>query len=126
MKVFFVYAHPNPYSLNAQLKDHAIGALQRAGHEVRISDLYAMKWKAVADADDRADFVDRNGLLVVLDLLAQNLADFVRFNIRHACSVAEPWNLSTKTRSCAPLQNLAHSAARRARISFKRLRSEPS
>jgi NAD(P)H dehydrogenase (quinone) len=52
MKVFFVYAHPNPNSLNATLRDHAIGALQRAGHEVRISDLYAMKWKAVADADD--------------------------------------------------------------------------
>src|SRR5712691_1287081 len=42
---------------------------------------------AVADADDRADFVDRNGLLVVLNLLAQNLADFVCLNIRHACSV---------------------------------------
>ena len=41
---------------------------------------------AVAHADDRADFVDRNGLLVVLDLLAQNLADFIRFNIRHSCS----------------------------------------
>lgn len=52
MKVFFVYAHPNSYSLNGQLKDHAIGALQRAGHEVRVSDLYAMKWKAVADTDD--------------------------------------------------------------------------
>src|SRR5258706_1336962 len=52
MKVFFVYAHPNNHSLNARLKDHAISALQRAGHEVRISDLYAMKWKAVADADD--------------------------------------------------------------------------
>jgi hypothetical protein len=43
---------------------------------------------AVADADDRADFIDRNGLLVVLNLLAQNLADFVCLDIRHACSVA--------------------------------------
>src|SRR5256886_16170381 len=43
---------------------------------------------AVADADDRADFVDRNSLFVVLNLLPQNLADFVRFDIRHACSVA--------------------------------------
>ena len=41
---------------------------------------------AVADADDRADFVDRNGLLVVLDLLAQNLADFVCLDVRHSCS----------------------------------------
>jgi len=42
---------------------------------------------AVADADDRADFVDRNGLFVVLNLLTQNLADFIRFDICHACSV---------------------------------------
>jgi NAD(P)H dehydrogenase (quinone) len=52
MNVFLIYAHPNPHSLNAQLKDHAMGVLQRDGHEVRISDLYAMKWKAVADAED--------------------------------------------------------------------------
>jgi NAD(P)H dehydrogenase (quinone) len=52
MKVFFVYAHPNPHSLNATLKDYAIAALQRQGHEVQVSDLYAMNWKAVADADD--------------------------------------------------------------------------
>lgn len=52
MKVLLVYAHPNSRSLNAALKDHAIAVLQREGHEIRISDLYAMKWKAVADADD--------------------------------------------------------------------------
>jgi NAD(P)H dehydrogenase (quinone) len=52
MKVFLVYAHPKPNSLNAKLKDHAIEALQRAGHELQVTDLYAMKWKAVADADD--------------------------------------------------------------------------
>lgn len=34
------------------LKDHAIAVLQRESHEVQVSDLYAMKWKAVADADD--------------------------------------------------------------------------
>ncbi len=42
---------------------------------------------AVADADDRADFLDRNRLLVILDLLAQYFADFVCLDIRHACSV---------------------------------------
>jgi NAD(P)H dehydrogenase (quinone) len=49
MKVFLVFAHPNPHSLNAALKDHAVHKLQEAGHEVKISDLYAMNWKAVAD-----------------------------------------------------------------------------
>jgi NAD(P)H dehydrogenase (quinone) len=52
MKIFLVYVHPNPRSLNATLRDHAIAVLKREGHEVRVSDLYAMKWKAVADADD--------------------------------------------------------------------------
>lgn len=52
MRVFLVFAHPNPHSLNAALKDHAIAVLQREGHDVEVSDLYAMKWKAVADADD--------------------------------------------------------------------------
>ena len=41
---------------------------------------------AVADADDRADFVDGNGLLVIFNLLAQNLADFVGFDFCHSCS----------------------------------------
>lgn len=52
MKVLVVYAHPNPSSLNATFKDHAVAVLRRDGHEVQVSDLYAMKWKAVADADD--------------------------------------------------------------------------
>jgi NAD(P)H dehydrogenase (quinone) len=52
MRVFIVYAHPNPHSLNAALKDHAVDALQSQGHEVLVSDLYAMNWKAVADAGD--------------------------------------------------------------------------
>lgn len=52
MKVLVVYAHPNPSSLNATLKDHAVAVLEGIDHEVRVSDLYAMKWKAVADADD--------------------------------------------------------------------------
>ena len=71
MKVFFVYAHPNPHSLNAQLKDHAIGSLQRAGHEIRVSDLYAMNWKAVADADD---FPERDKSLPLEYMLASGEA----------------------------------------------------
>ena len=52
MKVLIVYAHPNPFSLNGALKDHAVAVLEKAGHEVKGSDLYAMKWKAVADEHD--------------------------------------------------------------------------
>lgn len=52
MKYFFVFAHPEPFSLSSHLKNRAVEALKDAGHEVIVSDLYAMKWKAVADGDD--------------------------------------------------------------------------
>jgi NAD(P)H dehydrogenase (quinone) len=52
MKTLIVYAHPEPKSLNNSLKDLAVSTLEAAGHEVRVSDLYAMNWKAVVDAAD--------------------------------------------------------------------------
>ena len=52
MKVFIVYAHPEPRSLNGALLQYSCQVLAEAGHEVQVSDLYAMKWKAVADRDD--------------------------------------------------------------------------
>ena len=52
MKFFIVYAHPEPMSLNGLLRDEAVRALEKEGHEVQVSDLYAMKWKAVADGED--------------------------------------------------------------------------
>ncbi|WP_167474212.1 NAD(P)H-dependent oxidoreductase [Nocardia arthritidis] len=52
MKTLIVYAHPEPRSLNGSLKDLAVATLEQAGHEVRVSDLYEMRWKAVADAGD--------------------------------------------------------------------------
>ncbi|HHN8499319.1 TPA: NAD(P)H-dependent oxidoreductase, partial [Klebsiella quasipneumoniae] len=52
MKVLLIYAHPEPRSLNGGLKNFAIRHLLQAGHEVHVSDLYAMRWKAGYDADD--------------------------------------------------------------------------
>lgn len=52
MRYFIVYAHPEPRSLNGSLKDAAVQALTQEGHDVRVSDLYALRFKAVADADD--------------------------------------------------------------------------
>lgn len=54
MNVLLVYAHPEPRSLNGSLKDFAIQHLERAGHAVQLSDLYAMKWKASLDASDNS------------------------------------------------------------------------
>ena len=52
MKTLILYAHPEPKSLNGALKDLAVSTLEAAGHEVRVSDLHAMNWKAVVDAAD--------------------------------------------------------------------------
>ena len=52
MKTLIVHAHPEPESLNGSLKDLAVATLETAGHQVRVSDLYAMGWKAVVDAAD--------------------------------------------------------------------------
>src|SRR3546814_18618387 len=55
MNVLLVYAHPEPRSLNGALKEFAIQRLQAAGHQVQVSDLYAMGWKAAIDAGDSLD-----------------------------------------------------------------------
>lgn len=52
MKTLIVYAHPEPKSLNSSLKDLAVSTLATAGHEVQVSDLYAMNWKPLVNAAD--------------------------------------------------------------------------
>ena len=52
MKVLWVLAHPERRSLNAALKDEGLATLGALGHEYRVSDLYAMGWKATVDAAD--------------------------------------------------------------------------
>ena len=49
MKVFIVHAHHEPKSFNGALTQLAERALTSMGHEVRISDLYAMKFDPVSD-----------------------------------------------------------------------------
>ena len=62
MKVLIVHAHPEPRSLNGALKDLAVETLTSLGHEVKVSDLYGMRWKAVADGDDFPDRADTDRL----------------------------------------------------------------
>lgn len=52
MNVLIVFAHPEPKSFNGALKDLAVSVLTSQGHQVIVSDLYAMNFKAVADRDD--------------------------------------------------------------------------
>ncbi|MFC5723570.1 NAD(P)H-dependent oxidoreductase [Streptomyces gamaensis] len=64
-KILVVSAHPEPRSLNASLTSFAVEHLRTAGHEVRVSDLYAMKWKATLDADDFPDHIADRRLTVM-------------------------------------------------------------
>jgi NAD(P)H dehydrogenase (quinone) len=56
MNVLIVYAHEEPLSFNGAMKNAAIRTLEEQGHQVVVSDLYRMNFKAVADS---ADFLER-------------------------------------------------------------------
>ncbi|AZC24416.1 MULTISPECIES: NAD(P)H-dependent oxidoreductase [Pseudomonas] len=57
MNVLIVHAHPEPQSFTAALRDQARSTLEAQGHQVQVSDLYAMDWNPVASA---ADFARRD------------------------------------------------------------------
>lgn len=59
MKILIVYAHPEPLSFSGALKNLAVEVLAEAGHEVQVSDLYAMKFNP---AGGPADFLDLEDL----------------------------------------------------------------
>ncbi|MWA09094.1 NAD(P)H-dependent oxidoreductase [Streptomyces sp. BA2] len=74
-KILVVSAHPEPRSLNASLAAFAVDELRAAGHEVQVSDLYAMKWKATVDADDFPGHVADRRLHVMAASERDTLAD---------------------------------------------------
>jgi len=62
MNVLIVYAHEEPNSFNAALKNAAIRHFEQLGHTVVVSDLYRMRFKAVADGED---FLERRNKYVL-------------------------------------------------------------
>lgn len=52
MHALLIYAHPEPASFTAALKDAAADALDKAGHTVEVSDLYAERFNPVAGRHD--------------------------------------------------------------------------
>jgi NAD(P)H dehydrogenase (quinone) len=55
MNVLIVHAHPEPRSFASALKDAAVEEFRALGHEVRVSDLYAMSFEPRLS---RADFLE--------------------------------------------------------------------
>jgi NAD(P)H dehydrogenase (quinone) len=58
MHALLVYAHPEPTSFTAALKDTAVDALRGAGHTVEVSDLYAEHFNPVAGRHDFTSVAD--------------------------------------------------------------------
>ncbi len=69
MNVLIVHAHPERTSLTHRLAEISAEVLKAQGHQVTESDLYAMGWKAVFDAQDfperanhqRLSFIEESG-----------------------------------------------------------------
>jgi NAD(P)H dehydrogenase (quinone) len=80
MKVLLVHAHPEPTSVTHQLADVSREVLQAQGHKVMRSDLYAMGWKAVFDAQDFPERVHHDRLSFI---------DESRHAFAQACQTAD-------------------------------------
>jgi NAD(P)H dehydrogenase (quinone) len=52
MHALVVYAHPEPTSFSAALRDRAVAAITQAGHTVEVSDLYQERFDPVAGRHD--------------------------------------------------------------------------
>ncbi|PIW26529.1 MAG: NAD(P)H dehydrogenase [Rhodospirillales bacterium CG15_BIG_FIL_POST_REV_8_21_14_020_66_15] len=67
MNVFIVHAHPEPKSFNTALRDLSVNVLEKEGHSVTLSDLYAMNFNPVAGPDDFRDRADPDYLVYALE-----------------------------------------------------------
>ncbi|GGX98239.1 flavodoxin family protein [Massilia dura] len=66
-KVLLVHAHPEPTSVSSQLLAATRETLEAQEHEVMLSDLYAMEWKAVFDEHDFLHRLDRTRLSFIAE-----------------------------------------------------------
>jgi NAD(P)H dehydrogenase (quinone) len=60
MKILIVHAHPEPRSFNGALTDLARRCLPAAGHELVVSDLYALGWDPRSDRSNFTAALDPN------------------------------------------------------------------
>jgi NAD(P)H dehydrogenase (quinone) len=67
MNVLIVFAHNEPRSFNAAMKDLSVGTLEAAGHAVQVSDLYAMGFNPVASAADFSERANPDYLVYALE-----------------------------------------------------------
>lgn len=67
MNVLIVFAHHEPQSFNAAMKDEAVRLQEGEGHAVQVSDLYAMNFNPVASAADFGERANSDYLVYALE-----------------------------------------------------------
>lgn len=67
MRVLIVYAHPDPKSFDHELLEVASTTLIQEGHDIEISDLYALRFKSEIDASDYTDPIDPLNLNIIAE-----------------------------------------------------------
>lgn len=67
MNVLIIHAHNEPRSFSAAMKELAVDTLRGAGHEVTVSDLYAMGFNPVAGPADFLQRTDPDYLVYALE-----------------------------------------------------------
>jgi NAD(P)H dehydrogenase (quinone) len=58
MRVLVVYAHPNPASYGAAVRDSVVASLTEAGHQVDLCDLYAENFDPILSERERIGYLD--------------------------------------------------------------------
>jgi putative NADPH-quinone reductase len=67
MRVLLIHCHPRPDSFSAALRDAARAALEQAGHEVELRDLYAEGFVPAMGAAERSTYHDAPGNLAGIE-----------------------------------------------------------
>ena len=72
MRTLVIYCHPNPDSFVAAMRDRALAGLRKAGHEVRINDLYADGFEPELTAEEFSSYQEP-GVAPGLESYAEDL-----------------------------------------------------
>lgn len=64
MKVLIIYAHPVPTSFNAAVFETVKSTLNKAGHTIRVTDLYAENFQPVLSRKDREEYLEDTDQLI--------------------------------------------------------------
>lgn len=73
MRALVVYCHPNPGSFTAAVRDTVLARLDAGGAEVRLHDLYAMRFQPVLTAEEWQGYLDSPGNRVPVAEMVRDL-----------------------------------------------------